>query len=594
MICSTDIYAVNLKILFIPLYMKKVLLLTFIISFLAAELNSQQLIKDFGNNHIPASGISFTADGRFMVVGGYCKVYDVVAGNIDFRTIKADTETQGDIAFTVSMSRDNRLFLLTKINRIDVWDLQSRSLLKSISDSRLVTGAAGFSGDGKSIIYMRKTGEIVLVNSSTFHETYRQKITEEIPTSIALTPDGKKLFVGTKSNTVIIYDTDRRSTNILLTDSKNICQIDFPRTADYVAIATAEGRIWLGSYPSLQKIRSWQAHTAGFTAISFHPSGKFIASGGKDKMLRVWSLPDCLKKDEWQAHRLALVSVAFSPDGRRIASGSLNDLFAHTSDTKIWSFSGAPEMLTSEVNSSKPAAPVISQPAPVKLNRQEQKRLALVIGNGNYMNSVLANPANDARSVKDVLLQFGFDVLEYEDLNQGRMKLAMDQFGEKLKQYDVGLFFYAGHGIQSKGYNYLIPVDADLKSEAQVEYDCVQADRILALMESSGTKINIIILDACRNNPFERSWTRASSGKGLAFMNAPKGSLIAYATAPGSTASDGSGNNGLYTSAILESIRIPDINILQLFQNVRNIVSEKSGGQQVPWESTSLTGDFFF
>jgi uncharacterized caspase-like protein len=113
-------------------------------------------------------------------------------------------------------------------------------------------------------------------------------------------------------------------------------------------------------------------------------------------------------------------------------------------------------------------------------------------------------------------------------------------------------------------------------------------------MESSGTKVNIIILDACRNNPFERSWTRSSTGKGLAFMNAPRGSLIAYATAPGSTASDGSGNNGLYTSAILESIKIQNINILQIFQNVRNIVTEKSEGQQIPWESTSLTGDFYF
>ena len=174
------------------------------------------------------------------------------------------------------------------------------------------------------------------------------------------------------------------------------------------------------------------------------------------------------------------------------------------------------------------------------------------------------------------------------------MKMAMDEFGDKLKNYDVGLFFYAGHGIQSKGYNYLVPVDANIKSEEQVEYDCVQADRILALMEASGTDVNIIILDACRNNPFERSWTRSATGKGLAFMNAPKGSLIAYATAPGSTASDGSGKNGLYTSALLESIRITNINILQVFQNVRVIVSEKSDGRQIPWESTSLTGDFIF
>jgi len=225
---------------------------------------------------------------------------------------------------------------------------------------------------------------------------------------------------------------------------------------------------------------------------------------------------------------------------------------------------------------------------------QSEKKLALVIGNGNYAVSILSNPENDARAMADVLRKLGFIVIEYENLNQAQIKYVIDDFGLRLKGNDVGLFYYAGHGIQAKGYNYLIPVDAQLKTEEQVEYDCVRADRILALMETSGTKINIIILDACRNNPFERSWTRSTTGKGLAFMSAPRGTLIAYATAPGSTASDGSGMNGLYTSALLESIQIPDLTIIQMFQNVRNIVTKKSNDQQTPWESTSLTADFYF
>jgi uncharacterized caspase-like protein len=128
--------------------------------------------------------------------------------------------------------------------------------------------------------------------------------------------------------------------------------------------------------------------------------------------------------------------------------------------------------------------------------QQPQKRIALVIGNGNYRSSILANPENDAKAMKIALQSVGFTVLEYENLNQVQMKKAIDDFGAKLRSNEVGLFFYAGHGIQSKGYNYLIPVDAKLQSEQQVEYDCVQADRILALMEASGTKVNIIILDA--------------------------------------------------------------------------------------------------
>lgn len=224
----------------------------------------------------------------------------------------------------------------------------------------------------------------------------------------------------------------------------------------------------------------------------------------------------------------------------------------------------------------------------------QEKRIALVIGNGNYIGSVLANPENDAKAMADVLIKLGFEVYKYENLSQSQMKRAIDDFGLRLKNFDVGLFYYAGHGIQTKGFNYLIPIDAELKAESQVEYDCVQADRILSFMEESGAKVKILILDACRDNPFERSWTRSVSGRGLASMNAPGGTLIAYATAPGRTASDGSGKNGLYTAALLENISLPDITILQMFQNVRNFVAEKSQKQQIPWESTSLTGDFYF
>lgn len=225
---------------------------------------------------------------------------------------------------------------------------------------------------------------------------------------------------------------------------------------------------------------------------------------------------------------------------------------------------------------------------------QPQKKIALIIGNGNYMSGMLANPENDAKAMKIVLENLGFTVMKYENLKQNDMKKAIDEFGASLKNHEVGLFFYAGHGIQSKGNNYLIPVDAELISEEEVELDCVEANRILAKMEASGSKVNIVILDACRNNPFERSWTRASNGKGLAFMDAPGGTLIAYSTSPGRTASDGSGNNSPYTTAILESIRIPDITIIEMFQNVRSIVSQKTGKQQIPWESTSLTGNFYF
>ncbi|MCK4345528.1 MAG: caspase family protein [Bacteroidales bacterium] len=228
----------------------------------------------------------------------------------------------------------------------------------------------------------------------------------------------------------------------------------------------------------------------------------------------------------------------------------------------------------------------------ISANSQE-RRLALVIGNGNYPKGILSNPRNDARSMEKALKAIGFEVKRYENLKQKEMARAIDDFGNRLKNYDIGLFLYAGHGVQSKGFNYLIPVDAVLKTESDVEYNCVRADRVLGKMEDAKNSINIVILDACRDNPFELSWTRAAKGRGLATITAPVGSVVAFATSPGSTASDGSGENGLFTSGLLTYLSEPGITAIQMFQKVTAYVYRKSNGQQLPWVSTSLTGDFF-
>lgn len=223
------------------------------------------------------------------------------------------------------------------------------------------------------------------------------------------------------------------------------------------------------------------------------------------------------------------------------------------------------------------------------------KKLALVIGNSAYQHGgYLKNPINDARSMSKILRDLGFEVILIENASLIELKKAIDTFGKKLSDFGVGLFYYAGHGIQYRGANYLIPVDANLTSEQQVDYDCIQVDRVLAYMDISGSKVNIIILDACRNNPFERSWKRSIDGMGLAFMNAPSGTFIAYATSPGKTADDGSGQNGLYTESLIKHLTTPNLTIEQIFKRVRNDVEQKSGNKQTPWESTSLKGEFYF
>ena len=225
-----------------------------------------------------------------------------------------------------------------------------------------------------------------------------------------------------------------------------------------------------------------------------------------------------------------------------------------------------------------------------------EKRLALVIGNAAYHSGGnLTNPVNDARHIDATLQRMGFEVMRYENVSQQEMKQAIDAFGRALPGYDVGLFFYSGHGVQVNGQNYLMPVDANLQSQHDVEYQCVDAGRVFAKMKAADSATNIMILDACRDNPFERSWAKSAAGRGLAFMDSPSGSVIAYATSPGNVAfDDPQKRNSIYTAALLQHIDTPDISILEMFQRVRAMVMQDTEDGQTPWESTSLTGNFYF
>jgi hypothetical protein len=238
----------------------------------------------------------------------------------------------------------------------------------------------------------------------------------------------------------------------------------------------------------------------------------------------------------------------------------------------------------------------ISEPRYIQFKSEiiDQKRVALVIGNSNYKSgNKLENPKNDAADMASALKRLNFDVDLLIDADQKPLGMAVDRFGEKAKNADIAFFYYAGHGVQVNGNNYLIPVDADVKEENQVKYACLDANQVLANLEFAESKVNIIVMDACRDNPFERSWTRSTKGRGLATMDAPVGSLVAYATQPGNTAADGNGKNGLYTSALLKYIERSDLSLFEVFMNVRIKVLEDSEKRQQPWESSSLTKNVY-
>ncbi|MBQ1732766.1 MAG: caspase family protein [Bacteroidales bacterium] len=233
----------------------------------------------------------------------------------------------------------------------------------------------------------------------------------------------------------------------------------------------------------------------------------------------------------------------------------------------------------------------------IKTKRKfDDKRIAMVVGNSKYSNEImnLRNPEHDATDVAAKLKELGFDVMLLIDADFETMDRQLSEFGTRAKDYDVAMFFYAGHGIQSKGVNYLLPTDINNLTEDNIMFKCINMERILVIMEGSNCKLNIVVLDACRNDPISRAWHRGAEGYGLSIMNAPSGTIISFSTAPGYTALDGQGEHSPYTEAFLNNLDIPDIDVLQFLKMVGAEVIEKTKNAQRPWMSSSFTGDFYF
>lgn len=220
------------------------------------------------------------------------------------------------------------------------------------------------------------------------------------------------------------------------------------------------------------------------------------------------------------------------------------------------------------------------------------ERLALVIGNGAYKDAPLPNPVNDAADVARALEASGFTVIRRENATLREMHLALREFGDRLGRSSTGLFYFAGHGLQVRGRNYLVPVDADIAREDEVAFAALDLAAVLEKLDSARNPVNLVVLDACRNDPFGKRFQ--PTARGLAQVDAPPGTFIAFATAPGSVAADGLGRNGLYTSHLLREMRKPGAPIEEVFKSVRAAVRKDSAGRQVPWESTSLESAFSF
>jgi uncharacterized caspase-like protein len=234
----------------------------------------------------------------------------------------------------------------------------------------------------------------------------------------------------------------------------------------------------------------------------------------------------------------------------------------------------------------------VGNPAPAT---GPERRIALVIGNSAYENvTQLVNPSNDAREIGKFLNSAGFEVIQATDLDHDEMIQVLQDFSAKISERgpNTAVFvYYAGHGLQIAGDNYLVPVDAKISAEADVPTEAIRLVDVMATLQAVPSRFRAVVLDACRNNPFSQL---KDTGNGLAIVDAPNGSIVAYSTAPGTEAFDGEGKNSPYTAAFLRLGREPNLPIEQFFKKVRVVVNDVTEGKQTPWESSSLTSDFYF
>lgn len=236
----------------------------------------------------------------------------------------------------------------------------------------------------------------------------------------------------------------------------------------------------------------------------------------------------------------------------------------------------------------------------------DETRLALVIGNGAYKEEPLKNPVNDSRAVAAALRSLGFEVISRENATLRDLITALQEFSVRARKAQIRMLYYAGHGMQVKGRNYLIPVNADIASEDEVPRKSADVNDLLDRLAELRTGMNLVVLDACRNNPFNNSPTLTADGRrirtrgigdtgGLAAVEAPQGTLIAFSTAPGTVAIDSaSQTHSVYTKHLLANIMVPGQPVELLFKRVRIAVATETHNLQIPWETNSLMGNFCF
>jgi WD40 repeat protein len=599
------------------------------------EANTGRFVADFKGHTDVLTSMAYSSDGRFLLTGSQdksLKLWSITTGTI-LRTI---VNAHDAYVYAVAYSPDGKKLASGSYDgTVKIWDAMNYTLLHQFKVGAEPIYSLTFAPNSNTILAGSAQGVVKQYSMSTrLLLSAVGTLHSSDVTQIVYSKDGRKLATGTRKGEIKIWNTT--DWKILWTQpSGNLGIVQLAFSADDARLISYNNPDWtwmvrnVADGQLLQKTKT----PVFINDFALSPDRHTMIAAYNDATIRLlnvqtddeskvvpqplvyWNTPN---NNTYSNNNQTISACAISEGMLQIyfngtllrgqgvvkADNCINGIKqnivlnegvnrAYVTFTNRWGVVTKSDELILHLKTEQKET-ILPASFPPE-NTTTEKRLALIIGNSQYEHGTsLPNPVNDARSMRDVLKSLGFDVILAENQIKKQMDETIRQFGTQLKDYDVGLFFYAGHGIEVDGVNFMLPTDVPQQmAKEDIANDCVNTDWLQQKMAAAGAfnKTNIVILDACRNNPF-RGWRNYGEDIWITPKNVPTGLITAFAASQGEAASDGIGKNGLYTSVLLKHIKAQGITIEDVFKRVRIELLQKGG--QVPVETTKLTKDFYF